>query len=1034
MSTSMDLTAIRRRLSTIQGQQYWRSLEELSDTPEFREVLHREFPQGASVLEFDAVSRRTFLSLMGASLALAGVTGCSRQPIETIVSYAKAPEMFIPGKPVYFATTMPTGGYGLGLLAESHMGRPTKVEGNPEHPASLGSTDIFAQASVLTMYDPDRAAAMSKLGVFSTWDGFAADVYSLLPSLIANGGEGLHILTGTLTSPSLGALLKTVLARFPNAKWRQYDAVSRDAVRNGAVAAFGEPVETVYDFKKASVVVSLDSDFFSHGPGAVRYTRDFTSKRAPEGELANATMNRLFAVQSTPNLVGAMADHRLRVKASQVDTFARALAAGLGVGVATTDVSVLGETAQKFLETVIADLQANKGSGIVIAGENQPAHVHALVHAMNQSLGNVGQTVTYTAPVEVSPVDQLADLTHLVEDLNAGKVNVLLMLGGNPVYDAPVDLKFGEALTKITGLSAHLSMFADETSALCSWHVPESHYLETWGDLRAYDGTVSLIQPLIAPLYATKTAYEVLDILTEKPGRTNHDIVKSYWETATTSSRFEKDWEEWLSNGVVPNTASAAAMPTLKADFSTLPALVDSSGGLEVMFQPDPSAFDGSYANNGWMQECPRPFSKLTWDNAILINPNTAEKLGFLPLWSQREAQVVSLTVGEHSVTGPLWMLPGHPADSVTVHLGYGRTSAGKVGNGVGFNAYSVRATNGLWYAAGGKIAATDQDPHLIARTEDHHLIEELQTAMDAAKRRNIVQVGTFESYKAEPDHFLAHAHFDDKRLDELSMYPPNKAMEESPYQWGMTIDLSRCTGCNACMIACQSENNIAVVGKEQVYRQREMHWIRVDRYYQGDLDNPEVVHQPVPCMQCEKAPCEVVCPVAATVHSEEGLNDMVYNRCVGTRYCSNNCPYKVRRFNFYKFQDMETETFKAMRNPDVTVRSRGVMEKCTYCVQRINHARQDAKRDGDKDGYKIDERSLQTACQQACPAAAITFGNIKNAESDVSKRKAEKRNYELLAELNTRPRTTYLAKLRNPNPELEPKESHSGGEEIHHG
>ena len=1028
MTTPIDLKNIRETLAAQRGQQYWRSLDELAGTQEFNEALHREFPQGAAVWESDAMGRRKFLTLMGASLALAGVTGCSRQPEEKIVAYTKMPEMLVPGMPLMFATAMPLAGYGIGLLAESHMGRPTKVEGNPSHPGSLGASSAFAQASVLTMYDPDRSAAISRLGVISTWDVFVSDINALLPTLKANGGAGIRVLTETVTSPSVGAQLNLLTSRFPGAKWHQYQPVGRDGARNGSMLAFGEYVETKYDFSKANVVLSLDGDFYSEGATSQRYTKDFSARRAPGEDLASSTIARLYSVQSSPNLVGSMADHRLTVKASQVDAFTRALAATLGVGVAGGDITALGANAQKFLETLVADLQANKGTSLVIPGQNQPAAVHALAHAINAALGNVGQTVAYTESVEVKPVDQTASIRELVADMNAGAVELLLILGGNPVYNAPAELKFTEALEKVTSLRVHLSAFPDETSTLCEWHLPELHYLEAWGDVRAYDGTVSLIQPLIAPLYGGRSAHEVLDLLTsDQPGKVNYDLVKAYWQAVRPSATFDKDWEKWLSEGIIDGTQAVAKSPVLKSDWASLPAPA-ATDGIEIIFQPDPTIFDGSFANNGWLQECPKPLSRMTWDNAIYVNPHTGVELGLKPQeQSIKDASVATITVNGQTIKGPVRFLPGHPRGSITVHLGYGRTKAGRVGDNVGFNAYAIRTSENPWFVGGAEVKATSETQR-VACVEDHSMID-LPMAMEQAEKRQLVRVGTLEDYKAHPEH-IAHEHFSPAELDKLSQYAPIPEMVNAPYQWGMAIDLSRCTGCTACVIACQSENNIPVVGKEQVYRQREMHWIRIDRYYQGDLDDPKVVHQPVPCMQCEKAPCEVVCPAAATMHSEEGLNDMVYNRCVGTRYCSNNCPYKVRRFNFLKFSDHETESLKPMRNPDVTVRSRGVMEKCTYCVQRINHARQDAKRDG----REIMEGEIMTACQQACAAGAITFGNIKDQNSAVSKRKQEMRNYSLLGELGARPRTTYLAKLTNPNPELEPKESHSGGENVHHG
>ena len=981
----LNLTKIRNRLEKAEGQAYWRSLEELAETEEFREFLHREFPREASVMS--GVSRRNFLKLMGASLAFAGLgfAGCTNQPKEKIVPYVRAPENIIPGKPLFFATAMPLGGYAQGVLVESHEGRPTKIEGNPDHPASLGSTDAFAQASVLTLYDPDRSQVVRNAGRISTWDNFLEAINAELEVIRAKKGEGLRILTETVTSPTLAHQLQELLDRFPSAKWHQYEPVNRDNVRLGAQLAFGEFVETRYQFDKADVILSLDADFLSHGPAHVRYARDFSSKRRVED--TGSKMNRLYVVESTPTNTGAMADHRIPMRAGDIEDFARSVALELGL-------KVDGDAENPHADWIAAmarDLQAHSGKSIVIAGENQPANLHALAHAMNHSLGNVGETVIYTDPVEANPTVQTNSLRGLSDDTEAGKVEMLLILGGNPVYNAPADLDFAERMDKVK-FRVHLSLYDDETSELCHWHIPEAHYLESWSDIRAYDGTVSIIQPLIAPLYDGKTAHELLVVTAGNAGRSSYDIVKAYWKRRKPAPDFEKFWQVGLHDGVIKDTVAQPKSVRLQEGGFNSSSETRVSQSLEILFQPDPTIWDGRFANNGWLQETPKPLTKLTWDNAALMSPLTAEELGLA------NGDVVQLRYGGREVEAPVWLLPGHPKDAVTVHLGYGRKRTGRVGHGAGFNAYTLRTLDAPWFGAGLEIRKTGKR-YKLASTQDHHSME----------GRHLVREGTLAEYQAHPDFVQKLEH----HIEPASMFPE---YEYDGYSWGMTIDLNACIGCNACVVACQSENNIPVVGKKEVQNGREMHWMRVDRYYKGELDNPETYYQPVTCMHCENAPCEVVCPVAATTHSTEGLNEMTYNRCVGTRYCSNNCPYKVRRFNFLQYADQETESLKLLNNPDVTVRNRGVMEKCTYCVQRINAARIEAK----KEDRQIRDGEVVTACEAACPTQAIVFGDINDPDSRVSKLKAEPRNYGMLTELNTKPRTTYLAKLRNPNPEIE--------------
>lgn len=1006
----LDLTSIRARLKATQGPQYWRSLEELAETEEFQEFLHREFPQQASEW-LDPVSRRQFLKLMGASLAFAGLNACARPSDEKIIPYVRPPEEIVPGKPLFFATAMSLGGFATGLLVESHMGRPTKIEGNPDHPASLGATDVFAQASILTLYDPDRSETVTYRGEIRPWEVFLAEFRKVLAEHRKTQGARLRILTETVTSPTLAHQLRSLLTVFPSAKWHQYEPVGRDNVRAGAKLAFGEYVDTQYHLDRAKVILVLGSNFFTCDPGSLRYIRDFiTGRRMPLGE---GQMNRLYAVECTPSPIGAIADHRLPLQAGEIEGFARTVAMALGIEVGSLSPGnppfTLSPNFTRWIDALVRDLQQHRGASLILVGPEQPPVVHALAHAMNHTLGNIGQTVIYTDPVEANPMDQMASLRELVRDMDQGLVDLLVILGGNPVYTAPADLRFGEGLMKV-GFSIHLSLYEDETSALCHWHIPEAHYLESWSDTRAYDGTITIVQPLIMPLYGGKTAHEVLAAFTDKPEQTSYDIIRNYWKSQRTSGDFEQFWRIALNAGFIPDTALPPKSVSLKPDWvqraveMQKPASPGTGpASLEIVFQPDLCVWDGRFANNGWLQELPKPLTKLTWDNAALISPATAERLGL------SNEDLIKLIYRGRVVNAPVWIMPGHADNSVTVHLGYGRTRAGRVGTGQGFNAYALRPSDEPWFGYGLEIQKTDQR-YPLACTQMHHSME----------GRHLVRSAGLEQYRKNPN----FVHKGESEVGPLpSLYPE---YEYKGYAWGMTIDLSACVGCNACIVACQSENNIPIVGKDQVIKGREMHWLRIDRYYAGGLDNPETYYQPVLCMQCEKAPCEVVCPVAATVHSAEGLNDMVYNRCVGTRYCSNNCPYKVRRFNFLQYSDWTTPSLKLLRNPDVTVRSRGVMEKCTYCVQRINEARIEAE----KEGRQVRDGEILTACQAVCPADAIVFGNINDPNSRVSKLKAEPRNYGLLAELNTQPRTTYLAAIRNPNPEISKTEGVSGKEQ----
>ncbi|HUO60270.1 MAG TPA: TAT-variant-translocated molybdopterin oxidoreductase [Candidatus Acidoferrales bacterium] len=980
----LQLAEIKEKLTEARGPKYWRTLDELAGTPEFEEMLHREFPRHASEWR-DNASRRDFLKLMGAGLALAGLSACTKQPLEPIVPYVRQPENIVLGKPLFYASTMPLGAYGLPVLVESHEGRPTKIEGNPQHPATLGGTDVFMQASVLDLYDPDRTQTVTYLNEPRTWDQFLSSIRQPLAQLKASGGAGLRILTGATSSPSFAAQMAAFLKQFPQAKWYQWEPVNRDNVYAGAQMAFGAPAEPIYDFSKAKVVLSLDGDFLSAGfPGFHRYARQFSTRRRPE---LKQEMMRFYAVESTPTNTSGKADHRLPMRGSEIENFARALAAQLGLA---AQAGTLNPNAQKFAAAAAKDLQANKGRAVIVVGDNQPPEVHAIAHAINTALGAPGQTVSYIDPIDPNPTSKHEQLKTLAGEMFAGQVQTLVIMGTNPLYSTPVDVDFYGAMNRVP-LRIHHGLHQDETAKYCHWHVFATHYLEQWGDARAFDGTLSLIQPLIAPLYGGRTESELISALAGNPNVSSYELVQGYWRTQN-AANFDQWWQRALHDGFVANTASKPKAVSAKSSLPA-PSQNSNSDAMELMFRRDPATYDGRFANNGWLQEMPKPMSQVCWDNPVLVSVETAKQLGL------KGEDEVRIEYGGRTVTGAIWLAPGHPDNAATVFLGYGRDRGGRTMAGVGFNAYKLRTSTNPYFGDGVKLTRTGKH-YGIASPQGHQSME----------GRAIVRAATLEEFIKKPDFAQEMV---EAPAPELSLYKP---YEYKDHKWGMAIDHNACIGCKACTVACQAENNIAVVGKLQVKNGRHMNWLRVDNYHEGTPENPKTYFQPVPCMQCENAPCEVVCPVGATVHSTEGLNDMVYNRCVGTRYCSNNCPYKVRRFNFLLFSDFDTQQFKFQKNPDVSVRSRGVMEKCTYCVQRITHARISSE----EEQRKIRDGEVMTACQQSCPADAIVFGDMNDPNSRVSKLKKSERNYGLLEDLNTRPRTTYLAAVRNPNPELE--------------
>ncbi len=1003
----MEIGRIRERLRSKEGPAYWRSLEELAADPEFREALSREFPEGASNWD-DGLSRRDFLGVMGASLALAGLVGCGYQPPEKIVPYVNAPESFVPGKPLYYATTVPLRGIGTGVLVESHMGRPTHVEGNSVRAEELGGMDILTQGSLLTLYDPDRSQNALYLDQILSWDSFVAYMQPRLAGLRESGGEGLRILTDTVTSPSLLDALDGLLAAFPNARRHRWEAVSSHNRRAGTAQAAGRDLEPWYRFDRAARILSLDADFLNSIPENVGPTRRFAEGR--RARAGNQDLNRLYVVEPTPTLTGAAADHRLPLRASEVAPFARALARRLGLATAGPEWAPPSGSQKRWLSAVADDLRSHPGASIVVAGEGQPPELHALALQMNRALGNVGSTVLLRPPLDPLPEAPEASMAELARDMKAGKVSTLVILGGNPVLTAPADLGFADALGAVE-LSIHLGLFRDETAHRTTWHLPAAHPLESWGDCPDADGTIILMQPLIAPLYDGRTPHEVVAFLSgvDYPGA--YELTRGYWQRRLNlqGEAFETAWRSALHDGYVhatrvePDGGPAAGGGGGPRDQAEAPSSAPGSppsgsgspasapGDYEVVFRPDPMVFDGRYANNGWLQELAKPNTKLTWDNAAYLSPRSAEELGV------ERGDVVRVTLGGRRLEAPVLVVPGQADRSVALFLGYGRTRAGRLGNGRGYDAYPLRTSGALWFAGGAVVERTGGHRHLV--TTQHHWNME---------GRSIICEAGLADFLRDPRSPLKDHEGAGSTVLPFYQYTGNS--------WGMSIDLTACIGCSACTIACQSENNIPVVGRDQVDKGREMQWIRIDTYYEGDLENPRTSHQPVPCMQCDKAPCELVCPVDATSHSSDGLNMMIYNRCIGTRYCSNNCPYKVRRFNFLHFSDSDTESFKAMRNPNVTVRGRGVMEKCTYCVQRIEEARITAT----KEERSIGDGEVVTACQSACPTRAIWFGDMNDPKAKINDLKSQPHNYGLLAELNTLPRTSYLAKIRNPNPDLE--------------
>ncbi len=1001
------------------GDRYWRSLEELADTAEFRAWVAREFPDGASEM-LGGATRRHFLKIMGASFAMAGLAGC-RWPEEKIVPYARRPEGRNPGQPVQYATAMELAGAATGLLVTSYDGRPIKVEGNPLHPHSLGATNAIQQASILELYDPDRSRTVMRRDgaqrTAATWDDFVAFAEPHFAELRQRGGEGLCVLSELSSSPSLADMRERFLRAFPKAHWCEHEPIGRDNEIAGAVMAFRKPCRTHYRLDRAKVIVCLDADLLMTHPAAIRYARDFAEGRKADDP--QAEMSRLYAIESTYSVTGAAADCRYAVRSVDVGAALAQLVAELKAG--GLAIPGIGDGPRPkadfdWIGEIATDLLAHKGDGVLAVGPRQPPVVHAVAHAVNAALGAVGRTVTYT--IEPAAAASQETFGVAARDLGAGRVNTLLVLGGNPVYDGAAELGPVEAMARVP-TSIHLGLYDDETGHACTWHVPRAHYLESWSDARAYDGAVSVVQPLIEPLYGGKTPIEMLAVLTGEGPSTGHEIVRRTFAEHFGRGGGDAAWRKALHDGIVADSAWAPLrMPVPFAPPVTLSLGQIGGGssapgeGFEVVLVPDHRVYDGRFANNAWLQELPDPLTRLTWDNAAILSPGDAQTLG---VTNGDVIRVSCRAAGtERTCEIAAFVLPGQAAGSITLPLGHGRTRCGRVGTGVGVDTYVLRGAGEI--LPGCSVRTTGRR-YPLAMMQDQHTIDKVgiaerqRRAGRAGEVGEVVREATLTHYRADPE-FARHA----------VHVPELKQLWQEPvaydrHRWAMAVDLNRCIGCGACVVACQAENNIPVVGKEQVIKGRAMHWIRIDRYFRGDPAAPSVIHEPVACVHCENAPCEQVCPVAATVHDDNGLNVMVYNRCIGTRYCSNNCPYKVRRFNFFNWHKDLPETEKMAFNPEVTVRSRGVMEKCTYCVQRIEAALIRAK----NERRPVRDGEIVPACAQCCPTQAIVFGDLNDAASRVRKRHEHPRAFGMLAELNVRPRTWHLARVRNPGGDERP-------------
>jgi MoCo/4Fe-4S cofactor protein with predicted Tat translocation signal len=969
---------------------YWRSLEELAETPEFSAMVERHAPRFRDIV--NAFDRRRFLQLMAASLALGGLSACGPEPNpRQLLPYVDEPENIVPGRNRFFASAVTLDGYATGVLVAHQMARPIKVEGNPDHPASLGASSAIMQASILQLYDPRRAQTIVGNGQISTWEAFVSALHQRRGDLLTRKGAGLRVLTGAISSPSLAAQLRKLQQQLPQMRWHQWEALHRDNELAAAGTSFGRPVERICDLSKADRIFGVESDLISATPGWLAYARQFAVARRPTE--TGGAMSRVYAIECTPTLLGAKADHRLAMRPDEIVDSLRYVAASLGAGPQEWAQQTNGRSA--WLKAAADDLAQHKGRALVHAGREQPAEIHVLADAINGGLGAFGNTVRLTDPILAYSGAMRQSMADLVQDMTSGKVDTLLMLGVNPVYDAPADLDFAAALRRVP-FSVALALYDDETARASRWRLPATHEYEAWGDARAFDGTVTVQQPQVRPLYDGHSAQQVVALLLGDFVSDDYKLVRDYWQSRAQQENrgdFESFWHEALRVGVVPNTTEAPLSLTPAAGAGAQPSAVQrqQQNGLVALFRPDEGTWDGRYADNPWLLEMSRAFTRLTWDNAALVAPSTAQRLGL------KTHDVVEIAIEQTKLKAPIYVLPGQAPDCITLPLGWGR-AAGGLGVGAGFDAYRWRRAADPWFATITSLTRTGE-VYRLATTQNQ----------DRVLGRDLIREATLDQFNNDPHSVV-------KKGKAESLYPP---YDYSGRAWAMAIDLNSCIGCQACTIACQAENNVPIVGKDQVLDQRIMHWLRVDRYYSGSADAPDVAFEPMPCMHCENAPCEVVCPVHATVHDHEGLNLMVYNRCVGTRFCSNNCPYKVRRFNFYAFAAANERPAESW-NPEVSVRGHGVMEKCTYCLQRIRTVQIAANRDN----RPIHDGEIVTACQQSCPTQAIIFGDRNDRDSAVAKRKAAPTDYVLLEELNTRPRTSYAALIRNANPQIKTGQS----------
>jgi len=1016
---------------------YWKSLEELERDDELvgpgADGDPHEFP--ATAIDdgvVDPMSRRNLFKLMGASMALAGVAGagCKRYEKDEIVPLARRPEDQTPGVPLSYATAWDFAGVGHALVATSYEGRPIKVDGNPEHPFTGGGAvpgtrrhagaSPFTLASILHLYDPDRSRTVLREGGGASFEDFRAWLGAEMPQLRSSAPR-IRVLSEASSSPTVARLREQLRQTLPGLVWYEWEAVSRDNERAGTRLAFGRPVRPFPYLDRAKTIVALDADLFVEHPAGVRYSRDWARSRRPDNSsLGKGEINRLWAIESVFSSTGALADHRLPLRSELILPFLMGLEARLAGGGDPGAEFLQEEKVKRFLDVLAEELGENRGRAVLVAGRRQPPAVHAMVARLNETLGAVGRTLDYLKDPDPERVDHVEAITRLAKEIQGDQVDYLIVLGGNPVYDAPADLGFGDLLGKVKRASIHLSLYEDETSLKTTWHLPATHYLESWGDVRTHDGTISIAQPLIQPMFGGISTVELAQLLLGAEPDARKEVEATFQSLQTGSN-----WRQIVHDGFVPGTALAAEsvavgqMAPVQLTATQKAGSRLAKGQLEVVFTPDLTLWDGRFANNAWLQELPDFLSKITWDNYALVAPSTAKDLGLV------NDTLIELTVGDRKLKLPCYTMPGQAQYSIAVVLGGGRTAAGHVGGkkgkaGPGVYSYALRTSTGLDIVNGASVAATGV-AFQLANTQEHWdirdgLKKDISQWGTAQRLPELVKEATAEELAHGEWHAEEESHFPIESLFKEKEYP-----EDRVHKWGMAIDMSTCVGCNACMVACQSENNIPVVGKTDVIKNREMHWIRIDRYFSGSPDDPQIAHQPVACQQCEMAPCETVCPVGATLHSSEGLNDMVYNRCIGTRYCLNNCPYRVRRFNFFdynkEFREARSKVRRLLFNPEVTVRMRGVMEKCTFCVQRIQNAKITAK----NQRVALEDGDIVTACQQACPSEAIVFGDLNDPNSRVTKLHEDRRAYALLnAELNTKPRNRFLARVRNPNPKLE--------------